>query len=54
MVMRKNKKGKNANSDLVREMQFQVNRFLNQKELERKYNQLHGYEKRFLAFIQNK
>lgn len=54
MVMRKNKKGKNANSDLVREMQFQVNRFLNQKELERKFNQLHGYEKRFLAFIQNK
>lgn len=54
MVMRKNKKGKDANSDLVREMQFQVNRFLNQKALEKKFNQLHTYEKRFLAFLQNK
>ena len=38
MVMRQNKKSKNANADLVREMQFQVNRFLNQKALEKKYS----------------
>lgn len=54
MVMRQNKKGNNAKTDLVREMQFQVNRFLNQKALEKKYNQLPGYEKRFLSFIQDK
>ena len=54
MVMRENKKSKNANTDLVREMQFQVNRFLQQKALEKKFNQLNGYEKRFLAHIENK
>ena len=54
MVMRQNKKSKNANADLVAEMRFQVTRFLNQKALEKKFNQLNGYEKRFLAHIQNK
>lgn len=54
MVMRRSKKSKAANTDLVRELQFQVNRFLNQKALEKKYNQLPAYEKRFLTFIQDK